>query len=301
MRKSSVRKRKADRRDVTRREAKINSIGILGVGLIGGSIAERLKSRRNPPLIYGYDRPGVLSAAKLQKVIDRKLSNPAHALESCDLIVLSANPETNQKFLKRLAASRTQSQSLIIDTGSTQLSISRLGGSIDWKNSAHFVAGHPMAGREREGLENRLRDLFVGHPFFFDDGSKLSKLNRARLNWFTGALGSYPLFVNPEKHDAIMTDISHLPQLVSTSLASFVAHHPSKYLAIAGTGLQSMIRLGGSPYTNWDDVFKENQDKITLRLTELIANLIEMRDSISQGGSVSAQFKQARRSYKCLW
>lgn len=301
MKKASLRKSKAILRKVTRREVQINSIGILGVGLIGGSIAERLRTGRNPALIYGYDRPGVLNVAKAQNVIDRKLASPAHALESCDLIVLSANPLTNQKFLKLLAASRTQCQSLIIDTGSTQLSITRLGESLGWKNSARFVAGHPMAGREREGLKNRIGDLFVGHPFFFDDGAKLSKLNRARLSWFTGELGAYPLFVDPEKHDAIMTDISHLPQLVSTSLASFVAHHPSKYLALAGTGLQSMIRLGGSPYTNWDDVFKENQEKITLRLTELIANLIEMRDSISKGDSVSIYFKQARRSYRCLW
>jgi prephenate dehydrogenase len=287
-------------RKVSLRQAGISSIGICGVGLIGGSIAERLRSRKLPLKILGHDRKSVLNVAASQKLID-EVASPAEMLRVCDMVILSANPATNQKILRSLSRQDTDRSPLIIDTGSTQSGIAELGKSLDWKNRATFVAGHPMAGREVQGIESRLAELFEGHPFFFDQSVQLNSDHRILLEWFTGEIGSFTMYVDNTEHDTVMTDISHIPQLLSTVMGGFVSHHDKRTIHLAGTGLQSMIRLGGSPYSNWRDVFEENSERLCKRLDVLIRDLTLARDKIHAGESLQDSFQKARRGYSCLW
>ncbi len=289
-----------ERRKVSLHQAGVRSIGICGVGLIGGSIAERLKSKSSALQILGHDRKVVLKTALSQDVID-SVATPAEMLRECDLIILSANPSTNQTLLRSLSRRRVETSSLIVDTGSTQSGIAELDNSLDWKNQASFVAGHPMAGREIQGIESRLQSLFEGHPFFFDNSADLDLQQRVVLDWFTGALGSFTMYVDNQAHDAVMTDISHIPQLLSTIMGGFVSHYDKETIHLAGTGLQSMIRLGGSPYSNWRDVFEENNTRLCERLDVLIGDLSLVRDKIQAGESLQDSFKKAKRGYSCLW
>ncbi len=293
--KALVRKRK-----VSLRQASVRSIGICGVGLIGGSIAERLKSKCSALKIVGHDRKPVLRTALSQKVID-SVATPIEMLGDCDLIVLSANPSTNQTILRALSRRKTESAPLIIDTGSTQSGIAELADSLKWNNQACFVAGHPMAGREIQGIESRLQNLFEEHPFFFDRSVALNSQQRTILDWFTGALGSFTMYVDNQAHDEVMTDISHIPQLLSTIMGGFVSHYDKQTIHLAGTGLQSMIRLGGSPYSNWRDVFEENSERLCERLDVLISDLSLARERIQAGESLQDSFKKAKRGYSCLW
>lgn len=276
-------------------------VGIFGIGLIGGSIADRLRSQAPGLRILGSDRAEVLAQARRAKLIDSVAKSESQILCEADIVVLSATPSANKKILESLSRLDVDSTALVIDTGSTQTSISALAERLEWRNDATFIAGHPMAGSESAGLANRSAELFVDHPFFFDLSKKLSQSEREKLDWLTGALGSYPLFVESARHDQIMTDISHLPQLVSTVIGSFVRGYDKETLELAGTGLQSMIRLGGSQYPIWRDVFAENKSNLLERFDSLIGELQAAREEIASGSGVSRRFKQARRSYQCLW
>lgn len=179
--------------------------------------------------------------------------------------------------------------------------IAKLAKSLTWKNDASFISAHPMAGREVQGLQSRQSDLFVDHPFFFDDSVGLSARDRALIQWLTQALGSYPTFVDAKTHDRTMTDISQIPQLLSTLMGAFVQDYDSRTIHLAGTGLQSMIRLGGSPYNNWHDVFIENSANLSSRLRLLIRELQRIERTVSASGDLGSHFKRAQRSYSCLW
>lgn len=288
-------------RPVTRTQARVKTVTVCGVGLIGGSIAERLRRRFRGLTVLGYDRGSVTKAALRAKVISRSVTSLSQALAASDLVVLAATPSANERLLERLARARVNTDALIFDTGSTQSAIARRSQKVNWNNAGRFIAGHPMAGREVQGLENRLIDLFEGHPFFFDTAVRLSDRDLRRIEWFTHALGSYPIFVNSERHDRVMTDLSHIPQLVSTVIGAFVAGFDPRTIQLAGTGLQSMIRLGGSPYSNWRDVFTDNRDNLVDRLDALIVELSKVRKEIARGGDLAERFTQAQRSYRCLW
>ncbi len=297
-------RRQKTKRKVSLREAKIRTVGICGVGLIGGSIAECLRKSSRSLKIVGYDKSNIVALAKKQKLIDSSLK-PAEMLDACDLIVLSANPATNQTFLKQINKQDrkqvTGARTLILDTGSTQSEIASLGQAMSWSADVAFIAGHPMAGREVQGINNRLADLFAGHPFFFDESVKLSATQKLKIDWFTQVLGAFPLYVNNLRHDTVMTDISHIPQLLSTVISGFVNHYDKQTIHLAGTGLKSMIRLGGSPYSNWSDVFSDNRTQICERLDSLIDELKTVRNKIDAGESLTKSFQKAKRSYSCLW
>ncbi|MBN4076477.1 prephenate dehydrogenase/arogenate dehydrogenase family protein [Gemmatimonas aurantiaca] len=277
-------------------------VGIYGIGLIGGSIAERLRTGNKKLNIIGSDIPVVLRKAKRLSLIDEGTGLPEKMLTSTSLIILAASPSVNKRLLRSLSQRKCDTEALIIDTGSVLSSISDFAKSLNWKNNATFVSAHPMAGRELSGLENRQSNLFESHPFFFDDSVSLSSHDLALIDWLNASLGSYSLFVDSAHHDQVMTDISHLPQIVSTVIGSFLRNHTAETLGLAGTGLQSMIRLGGSPYPLWRDVFKENRENILARLDVLIEDLQSAREEIANGGSkMSPRFKRAQRSYQCLW
>jgi len=268
--------------------------------LIGGSIAERLNQLKEPPQVFGYDKSAVIAQALKERVISARLT-PEEMLQRCDLIILSANPATNQSFLRRLSRRKTDTQTLIIDTGSTQTGIADLNRALKWNNGARFIAGHPMAGREVQGLANRQSFLFEDHPFFFDDAVALNRAELNLLEAFVVSLGASTMYVDNNRHDSVMTDISQIPQLLSTVMSAFVSNYNRQTIHLAGTGLQSMIRLGGSPYGNWRDVFAENNERLCQRLDALIEELQNTRDTISSGGSLRKRFQRARRSYSCLW
>jgi len=286
---------------VTARQAGVSAVAICGVGLIGGSIAERLKSKRGALRIIGYDRKVTIRRALNERLIDKAETSLKTILAEADIVILSANPASNEVLLKRLSCCDCDTSALILDTGSMQTGIARLAQSLLWKNNARFISAHPMAGREVQGLQNRQTDLFVDHPFFFDDSARLALRDIRRLSWFTRTLGSYPIFVNSKTHDQVMTDISQIPQLLSTLIGAFVQDYERQTIRLAGTGLQSMIRLGGSPYSNWHDVFVENSPYLSRRLRHLIRELQRIEREISDAGDISAHFKRAQRSYSCLW
>jgi prephenate dehydrogenase len=270
-------------------------IGIIGVGLIGGSLG--LAVKRSDPRIHivGVGRdPERLKIAQQMGAIDGWQIEAAADLGDRDLVVLATPVEHILSSLRTLG-SRLRSGALVTDVGSTKRHICNEA----WEclpSNVEFVGGHPVAGREVAGVENSLADLFEGAAYVLCPKLDAPACNLQRLSALVEALGARPWIMSPEKHDRAAAWLSHVPQLLATALANLSS---KEELGIAGSGFRDMVRLAGSPYSVWESILGTNCDNVDRALKEFIECLERMRSALREG-SLSAEFAQAVEVYERL-
>ena len=130
-----------------------------------------------------------------------------------------------------------------------------------------------------------------------EDSVKLNKNNKSKLNWMIKKLKANPTYITAALHDELVSEIPHLPQLISTLLGAQV--NP-KLIQLAGPGLKSMLRLSGSPYSVWAEIIDKNRDEIIKSLTVYSKNMNMVINKIKNKKSLEEVFRSASRSYKCL-
>ncbi|MDF1544593.1 MAG: prephenate dehydrogenase/arogenate dehydrogenase family protein [bacterium] len=278
----------------------IKQISICGFGLIGGCMALDFQKggEKRAPEIVAYDRVGVLRNLKKDRRFRvRAESSFKEAIKNSDVIVLAAPHLANESLLKRLAKTGGLNDCLIVDTGAVKQPIARLAASLKFGPGVQFVASHPMAGRERKGFENSDDRLFLDHVWYLDDSVELNGINRTRLDWMVQRLGVTPAYISPPMHDELVSEISHLPQLISTVLGAQI--NPD-LIELAGPGLRSMLRLSGSPYSVWSEIIDQNREEIIKALDTYADNIATVKKMIEKKKSLQEIFASATRSYKCL-
>jgi prephenate dehydrogenase len=253
------------------------------VGLIGGSLALALKRAFPEIRIAGVDKPDVLERARRLKIIDDALGspfNPSDQLKS-DLVVLATPVGDILKLLDQF----TQNRRLVLDVGSTKLTICRKAERL----GVPFIGGHPMAGLEQSGPEAASADLFHEAPFFLCPVQSTPTGVVEEIRAMARAIHAVPHVISPEEHDRLVAQISHLPQIISTLLADQTAAQKE----FAGPGLRSMTRLAGSPFHIWRDIFKTS-GALPQELQTFIERLQRIVDSIEGGNfdEIEALFKR---------
>jgi prephenate dehydrogenase len=287
-------------------------IAILGTGLIGGSFALGLKKRGYTGEIVGCDRAEVLEKAKARGAIERGTTEVAEAVGEADLIYLATPVVTILDLLPEVAKAAKPGV-LVTDAGSTKVRICKLAEEVLPENVA-FLGGHPMAGREVGGIENADADLFVGAKYVVIEGNHVRDAEAAEegaekefIRWIE-KLGAEPVWLEAETHDWAVALVSHLPQLVSTALASAVWDETDEDglpLSLAGAGFRDMARLAGSPYDVWRDICLTNSENLARGLERLEQRLGRMRERLrlpGQAGSreLEEEFEKARQTYAML-
>lgn len=277
---------------------RINKITICGFGLIGGCIARDLLKRKSKLEIVAFDKKAVLD--KLKKDRSFKVKTEANfnkAIENADIIILSAPHKPNESMLKRISKSKNIYNCLILDTGAVKSPITKLAKSLSFNNGSQFVATHPMAGREKAGFENAAENLFKDHAWYVSEDIPLSEITEKKLDWLIKKVKAMRVNVTSGLHDELVSEISHLPQLISTILGGQI--NPN-LISLAGPGLISMLRLSGSPYSVWKEIITENKEEIIKSLNLYKDNLDKVIEKIEKDESLSDMFKDSARSYKCL-
>jgi prephenate dehydrogenase len=268
----------------------IHSLGIVGVGLIGGSIA--LAARRAWPALHvrGVDRGPALDAARFLTAFDTVGEDLATVLDA-DLIVLAAPVRQNVAVLQRLAALGDR-RMLVTDTGSTKRTTLEAAARLP----AHvaFVGGHPLAGAARGGLDLARADLFAGRPWLVTPGPVGPDDDVTRVTEFAAALGAEPRIMDAETHDRLFAYLSHLPQLAASALMHAVGSAVGDRIDLAGPGLADTTRLASSPAAIWQDICATNADDIRPAIDALIAILTRLRDGLEDSAVVEAVFASAR-------
>ena len=277
-------------------------IAIVGLGLIGGSIAFAARRAWPSTHVVAIDREPVLREALSRRAIDAAADDLA-AAGKADLVVLAAPVRQNIGLLKRVAEHVSPS-TVITDVGGTKRTIVEAAAALP--HPVTFVGGHPLGGGARGGFEFATASLFARRPWIFTppsdavgnstDAARTFTVREAvdRLSAFVTGLGAHPTTMTAVEHDRLMSLISHLPQLAATALMEVVGRAATGTgLKMAGQGLVDTTRLASSPADVWRDICATNADEIRSALDLLIDRLSEMRADLERAEVIDAVFNDA--------
>jgi prephenate dehydrogenase len=272
-----------------------NRLAIVGLGLIGGSIALAVRERWSSTLITAVDRPPVLAHASSSGAIDRAAHSVAE-IGPVDLVILAAPVRQNVELLPQVM-SGLSGGAIVTDVGGTKRDIASAAAALP--SGSAFIGGHPIGGAERGGFGFARPDLFRGKPWIFTPGGGGSLDPPAALDKlfdFVRGLGARPATMNADDHDRVMAYVSHLPQLTASVLMEVVGRAASPDgLRFAGRGLTDSTRLASSPASVWRDICAANADDIGPALDALIARLTELRSDLQSGRVVEDVFDDAAK------
>jgi prephenate dehydrogenase len=260
----------------------MQTVAIFGVGLIGGSFALALRRAGFEGRIIGVSSDETIRAALAARVIDEALPAPQAAAEA-DWIYLAQPICRIIDCLADLDA-WVKPGALITDAGSTKQRIVEHASQVI--SRAQFLGGHPMAGRERRGVEAAEADLFEGRPYVLTPRSPeelVTPAARGFLAWIP-RLGSFPVILSAQEHDRTVAFTSHLPQLAATALAAILEGRAETQTGVYGPALVDSTRLALSPYDIWSDIFATNRDLILVALESYITKLESFRDALRTDG-----------------
>ena len=258
-------------------------IGIVGVGLIGGSLAFAVRRVFPDAAVIGIDRDDVTLVARQAGALTVGSTDLA-ALAEADLIVLAAPITQNIAVLGCLGAF-VRGPALVTDVGSTKRSTVEAARALP--PPLTFIGGHPLAGSARGGLEASRVDLFERRPWLLTPDRETPAAAQQRLTHFVSALGATPIVVDPLTHDHVMAYTSHLPQLTASALMHVVGDSVGEAgLRLSGSGLADTTRVAASPAPIWSDICRTNADEVLPALDRLINTLQTVRGQLAADASI---------------
>jgi prephenate dehydrogenase len=268
-------------------------IAVIGLGLIGGSIALAARKAWPSALVIGVDRNAVLERAMVRHAID-VASEDLMIISEADLVILATPVGSTLDLLPSLPE-RLSGDAVITDVGSTKRAIA--GAARTLPARLPFVGGHPLAGSAGGGLDAARPDLFAGRPWLLiaETGEPSDAVRR--LCAFAAGLGAKPVTLpSAAAHDRMLAFLSHLPQLTVSALMSVVGDAiGDEGLQLSGRGLVDTTRLASGPADIWRDICRTNDDEIGAALDALIAALHDLRQHLADSAAIDALFGAANR------
>ena len=242
-------------------------VGIVGLGLIGGSIALATRTAWPGVTIVGLDRSPETAVAAHRGVAHEVVERVAD-LAGCDLILIAAPLPQIVEVLPEIAAAR--SHAVVTDVGSTKrriMTAARAAGL------SRFVGGHPMAGSEHAGLGHARGDIFEGRPWLLVEQDAGADVHAA-LARFVQGLGGVPQWIDAETHDRTVAYISHLPQAIAIALMNAATDAVGESgLTAGGRAFNEMTRVASSPSGMWEAIFSQNGDFVAEALARFVQAL----------------------------
>jgi cyclohexadieny/prephenate dehydrogenase len=263
--------------------APVSRLTVVGLGLLGGSIARAARARRAAGEIVAVGRTSAtLARARAEQVVDHVTHDLAAGVRGADLIILCA-PVGVLPDMVRAAWPHLAAGAILSDVGSVKSPVVAAAGDCV-AGPATFVGGHPMAGSERSGFDASRADLFEDRLTLLTPTGATPAAAVARLTVFWEALGSQVRLLSPEAHDRAVAAISHLPHLAAYGL---VAAAEEDALPFAAAGFQDTTRIAASPEPLWTDIFRENQDAVLGALARYRA-VVEEWEALIRAGAWDA-------------
>lgn len=277
----------------------IRQITIIGTGLIGGSFGLALKANGFGGKIVGCDRKEILAKAKRKHAIDAGVVDPLQACQDSDVVLLAVPVGSIIELIIRLAP-HLSADTLLTDVGSTKSEILRTAEKAFGATPVQrFLGGHPMAGKENSGIEFADADLFRGAVWFLTP-SRNQTLKTKRVAEFVALiskLGARISMLDAAEHDELCGWISHVPQMISTALASTLVEEYGEnapLLESGGRALREMTRIAGSPYSMWRDIALTNKQSIADSLLKLEQKLAHIRENLDTR-ELASEFEKAHK------
>ena len=287
--------------------ASFRRAAIVGTGLIGGSFALALRKHFPETEVVGWDKPQVLNQALERSAIQEAQADLPAALAGTDLIYIALPVGHTIELLPEIAQLAPRN-ALVTDACSTKRSVCAAAAEAFREGGAHFLGGHPMAGKEISGIASADANLFRGSKYALIRAAAKaadSPKTDARVANFVTLIekfGAEPMWLPADVHDRAVAVISHLPQLLSVALAGVVRSQTDETglpVTLAGRGLRDALRLAGSPYSIWRDIILTNSDNLEQMLDQMIQALEQVRSDLKTR-ALEEEFTEAGELYKIL-
>jgi len=251
-------------------------IAIVGLGLMGGSLAMGLRGRCQTLLAVDPDTT-THNLVLESKVVDRISDTAAEILPQADIIILAAPVGVILEYIPRLP-NLTPESAVVIDIGSTKSQICQALNELP----ARFepIGGHPMCGKAIGGLAHADEHLFQDAPFAFTPLPRTTERARETADQLAYALGAFPLWVGPKTHDSWVAATSHLPHLLATAL---VLSTDAEASHLVGPGFRSTSRLASSPSSVILPIMESNRPQILEAITRFRSHLDDLEDCLARG------------------
>ncbi len=254
-------------------------IAVIGVGLIGGSVALAARERCGAE-VAGYDPdPAALAGAVERGAIDVACETVAAAVRDADAAFVAVPVGAGPATVGAVLASAS-SDCVVTDVGSTKRAI------VAAHADQRFVGGHPLAGAETAGIAHARADLFVGATWYLTPTAGTSGVHYERLHRLLGGLGARPAAIEADVHDRMLAVVSHLPHVLANVLVGLAAGSPAPAggrLPAIGPSFRDATRVAGAPSSTWTDIYVSNADALTGQLDATIAALESFRGALVAG------------------
>lgn len=271
------------------------TIAMVGLGLMGGSLALALKGRCRA--IYGIDCDDATLARALEgQIVDRADRDAGKLLPQADVVVLATPVPAILDYIRRLP-SLTQNPCIVLDLGSTKSEIvrclARLPGHFD------VLGGHPICGREKLGLEHAEAALYQGAAFVITPLARTTSRSRSLAGELIAAIGAHGIEMDAEEHDRALAFTSHLPFVLSAALALSTS---SAYSPLIGTGYRSTARLAGTPSSMTLGIMQSNREHVLEAIHRFRASLDEIASALQDDndGELKALLDHSCATYRSL-
>ena len=260
----------------------INKITIVGVGLIGGSLARALKEKNLAKTVFGYGRDrSRLDDAKKSNIIDDYSTQIEEAVYHADIIVIATPVGTFRNIfseVKPLIADDV----IISDVGSTKTNIVDIAKEILGDKSQCFVPAHPIAGKEKSGFEASDGNLYNGKKVIITPIEDNSSESIQVIESMWKNVGAEVDFMSPQSHDDLLGMTSHLPHMLAFSLVNYLVDQNPSASIYAGGGFKDFSRIASGDAVMWRDICLQNKDKIITHLRGYQSTVEELIDAIDQ-------------------
>lgn len=277
----------------------MTKIVIYGVGLIGGSLALCFKGKPGLTVVGHSNNPESVAKYLKREVVDEATVSFEAAAADADFIFLCGPVSTLEPYLERLAALPLKPGCIITDVGSTKASLAACAARLDL-GEACFIGGHPMAGKEKSGVEAATSRLFENAFYVLTPSAAAPPEAYARLAELLKWTRAHLVRVDPVLHDEIVGAISHLPHIIAVALVNQIAKYDASeglYSDLAAGGFRDITRIASSDPVIWRDILINNK-AVLLRLlkdwnaeVELFIRLLEQED----GSGIEREFATANR------
>ena len=262
-----------------------SKITVIGLGLIGGSLAWALKRAGNVGVVYGVDiDDGAIDYAIREHIIDVGSRDLSDAVNNSDVVVIATYVGIIPKIAKSLA-SILSPNTAVTDVGSVKAKVVAEIESMLPKDVG-FVGGHPISGTERSGIFHSSADLFKEKKCILTPTVNTNDESLARVRKLWESIGAKVYTMSPEAHDRVFAYVSHLPHAVAYALLNSVASQDggtSEILNFAGGGLKDFTRIGESSPEMWSDILVANRENVLAAIVDFKSEIEKIRVAVEKG------------------
>ncbi|QYF94067.1 prephenate dehydrogenase/arogenate dehydrogenase family protein [Massilia sp. PAMC28688] len=280
-----------------------DKVVIVGVGLIGGSFARALRQAGAVRMLVGVGRSPQAMARALELGIIDQVASLEEAMQGASLVLIAAPVAQTQSLLSAMLP-LLEPGTIVTDAGSTKGDVAAAARAALGERVGQFVPGHPIAGRETNGPDAAIPDLYQGKKTVLTPLAENSAEDVARVAAAWTACGAVIHTLTPEEHDKVFASVSHLPHLLAYALVNDIANKPHAELLFqyAASGFRDFTRIAGSSPEMWRDITLANRSALLGELDSYLAQLGSLRSALAAGDgaaieSVYATAQRARRRW----